>query len=287
MATVTERPPLGKFGPHHWQMLLVLENAEVARAPVDVSRLRCNPETHPLRRVEGSPFWAPGDGSALRDGTVVVDHDDYDCLHDLALAKLMRWRGTVERPLFMLTEEGWRLAAAARRAVAARGGVDDFHPENRRPFCATNTIPATARPRDRDAEVLRDETAHVDIAVGGIYFCFTDASDGWNGASRPVTLEPGFPLTDRWLEEARNLACARLERLLAVRDGAVVSPPTEILRCPECQRLLTGSGPDGLTLARDVDIFDGGIDCGSFHVVRYRDGVEIAVHAGGQLELLK
>jgi hypothetical protein len=254
---------IDNFGPHHWQLLLVLEGANVARIPLDLGRLRVAVDRHPALAasfVKQLP-------TILRDGST-IDTDDIDCLDDLVNAGLVLTRAG------RLTDRGWAIAAAARKHTANARGVDRFHPDELRACPAPDARPPPVAPR-----IARRDDHHVDVVVGGLLFCFflrERATPSANARWEETCSTVGTMVLDaRFIADATVAARDAFERV----NGAPAK-----LRCGECNVILSGTGADGLSLDRDAMVT--GIDCGPEHVVRYEDGVSISVSRSCRLERL-
>lgn len=124
--------PLEQFGRDHWSTLLYLETVCVdADGRVDRRRMRCNINTHPA--VAHQKEWNPAWGSRQKDGTVLPEHDDWDCAEDLERAGFLMIRGTAMNPHFTLMNLGEATAGVLRQWRADKQPLADFEfkfPEN-------------------------------------------------------------------------------------------------------------------------------------------------------------
>lgn len=133
-----------------------------------------------------------------------------------------------------------------------------------------NPVP---RPELSDATVDGDsvQDPRVSVLVGGVTFDFWRLEDGtWTGG-QAVTGIAGYELDERWLPAARGVAVEAL-RADVLRRGAApnsAEQPTEVVRCPECERLLCSP------LLVRPDVRRTGVDCGPAHVVRFEDRREL------------
>ncbi len=75
--------PIDQFSHHHWSLLAYIEARCVNQELIEPFRLRCSPKNKYLGGPMIRPPWDPAYGTALRDGTILPDHDDWDCLDDL------------------------------------------------------------------------------------------------------------------------------------------------------------------------------------------------------------
>mgnify|MGYP001587956214 CR=1 FL=1 len=267
------RTPISSFGAQHWAMLLTVESAVVNHEPFPANVLRA----HPRRRL---PFHAPPwdrrvSGTVLLDGTRLPDHDDWDCLDDLEAAGLLG----PAKPVHPLTDEGWRVVGMARRYVAQHRVVDGFVATWAPPVAC----PMTVAPPDATVRVVRDEPEHVDFEIAGLVFCCSLVGDQWRVDDLVVAARAGAPVSGKLIGRfSAEVVPAALVDHLTRRGGGVSISTDGQMRCPTCARMLFGSGPNGLTLARSSGVT--GIDCGPAHLVRYHDGVSISV-LDGRLEL--
>lgn len=128
-----ERPVPGPatFGRDHWSTFAYIETLVVDKSgKPDIRRMRCDPKRHPLMAHQGSMFGAPSP-TRLKDGVLLPDHDDWDCVDELEAAGLIEVGGTGMYPVFALTELGRGLAALLRAHKAAGGNFGDFSPPTR------------------------------------------------------------------------------------------------------------------------------------------------------------
>lgn len=100
-----------RWGKDHWTTLLYVESRVVDwRGALDARHLRKDGYQYPTR---------------LRDSGGLVGHNDIDCLHDMVAAGLLDITSSEGNNLQLkvrLTDQGWRVAAAARRHKADHGG---------------------------------------------------------------------------------------------------------------------------------------------------------------------
>lgn len=96
------RIPPESFGPDHWSLLGYCAGiAQNGSGMVDTAFLRD-------KRGAG---WKPSQGTKGRDGTILHDHDGYDCLHDLEEAGFIRIECEGFATVISMTKAG-RTAAA-------------------------------------------------------------------------------------------------------------------------------------------------------------------------------
>lgn len=120
-----------QFGKDHWSLLAYIECRCVDHQGYpDLVHMRCNPTTHPAlaRTSVGTRTWKPEWGTRLRNGFKLPNHDDHDCADDLETTGLINHVGTRLNPRFVLTEEGYRIAAILRRFKSEGGQFADFKP---------------------------------------------------------------------------------------------------------------------------------------------------------------
>ncbi len=119
------RPTVETWGKDHWSTFAYVETCVVDRGgAIDRQRMRTHPGRHPLlAHMDGSAY-----PTRLRDGALLSDHDDWDCLSDLEEAGLLENIGSDTNHLIILTDEGRRVAAALRAHKAAGGTFASFAP---------------------------------------------------------------------------------------------------------------------------------------------------------------
>lgn len=120
--------PTEKWGKDHWSCLAYIEGRIVDHKGVpNIENMRVDIDIHPqfdnraarLQREKRYP-------TRLNDGTEVEKHDDWSCVDDMEAAGLLEWKGTGINPVFVLTDEGHRVAAALRKHKASGGQFKDF-----------------------------------------------------------------------------------------------------------------------------------------------------------------
>jgi hypothetical protein len=115
-----------QFSKDHWSAILFLETQIVNKSfPIDMRRLRVNEKKRFFSN--GNPFgWKDEYSTKLKDGTVVLGHDDIDVIDDLEDAGFIKNNGTQINIYPTLTDSGWNLCAALRRHIADNKGYKDF-----------------------------------------------------------------------------------------------------------------------------------------------------------------
>lgn len=84
--------PVEHFGKDHWSTLAFVETRCVDyKGVLDKDRMRCNLNRHaafagPVQRRSLIMDWQETWGTRLNDGSVLPEHDDWDCLIDLTKA---------------------------------------------------------------------------------------------------------------------------------------------------------------------------------------------------------
>lgn len=123
--------PTEKWGKDHWSCFAYIEHRVVDHLGIpDLRHMRSNPDIHPglanpLPTSNGKKY-----PTRLNDGTKVEEHDDWSCVEDMEAAGLLTWEGTGINPMFVLTDEGHRVAAALRKHKADGGQFNAFrYPE--------------------------------------------------------------------------------------------------------------------------------------------------------------
>lgn len=117
---------LATFGRDHWSTFAYIETCVVDNSGVvDRARMRCSAKRHPhlgaFNGLDGNAY-----PTRLKDGSLLSNHDDWDCVDDLAAHGLLENVGTGANPVFKLTDEGRRVAAAYRAHMAADGRSGNF-----------------------------------------------------------------------------------------------------------------------------------------------------------------
>ena len=117
--------PVERFGRDHISTLLYIESRYVDHAGKLLNdNLRCNQSRHPFHAHaidDGSDgVWNPKYGTRLVDGTVLAEHDDWDCIDDLVAASLIERHGSAMYPVFRLTDSGHAMVARLRKERAER-----------------------------------------------------------------------------------------------------------------------------------------------------------------------
>ena len=111
--------PMSQFGRDHWSTFAYLESRCVNhRGRPDRQHMRCDPERHPLHQNRGTHTGKTPSPTRLGNGNEVHEHDDWDCVDDLATAGLVQIEGSGIDPIWRLTEHGHKVAAALRRHLA-------------------------------------------------------------------------------------------------------------------------------------------------------------------------
>ena len=142
--------PWQRFGRDHWSALLYAESVAVDnRGRPDYRKMRVDLDRHPHRaHIYADSAERRKYPTRLIDGEI-FDHDDWDCIDDLAAAGLMRDGGFTHNPIWRLTPAGEQVAAALR-SYRNRGGrrLADFQVDPE--VMAAAAIPAPAQCADGD-----------------------------------------------------------------------------------------------------------------------------------------
>lgn len=95
-----KRVQIEHFGHRHWQMLIVALTASMDSERLDIRQLG-------LSKNRAHLFNAGHvcDVTILKNGLVIKDHDDWDCLEDLEAADLIEL-GTLTNPTVEVTQYG-------------------------------------------------------------------------------------------------------------------------------------------------------------------------------------
>jgi hypothetical protein len=108
-----------KFGKDHWSTFGYLAHCAIdgIGGRLDIRKMRCDPNRHPLLAHEGASYGGPYP-TRLKGGDVLHDHDDWDCADDLAAIGLLENVGTSMNPLIKLTALGhevWKQLGAYKQ----------------------------------------------------------------------------------------------------------------------------------------------------------------------------
>lgn len=140
------------------------------------------------------------------------------------------------------------------------------------------TLPPVERPMLREARVLGNVALEqrVHVMVGGVAVEFwREAAGAWSGG-RITTVARGQELDEAWLAAARSVALEALRAAVAKQEGSP-EQPSEIVRCPECGRLLCSSElAQQMARARITTIL-----CAPVHVVHFDDRYALALRPDG------
>lgn len=125
--------PIERFGKDHWSTFAYAETCWVDEQPLDNHRMRCDPDRHPLNNNVANQFSDTKYATRLKGeggtGTEELhDHDDWDCLQDLADAGLLTFV-SLTNPVIVLTEQGQQVAHQLRKHKAAGGNFHGFMPQ--------------------------------------------------------------------------------------------------------------------------------------------------------------
>lgn len=127
------RAPIEKWGKDHWTTFMYIEVMAAnhgGRAVPDRERMRCDPRRHPgLTYNRGYGIQDGGKyPTRLKGGEQLTDHDDWDCLDDLAEAGLLQSCGTSTYPLYKLTPLGREIVNQIRDHKSQGKRYADFTP---------------------------------------------------------------------------------------------------------------------------------------------------------------
>ena len=118
-----------RFGKDHWSTFAYAECCAVDnKGALDNRRMRCDIDRHPwlvnpmLDSIQVHNKYP----TILAGGEELPNHDDWDCLGDVEAAGFIEQRGTAIHPVFKLTKEGHRVAAALRKHKAEGGKFANF-----------------------------------------------------------------------------------------------------------------------------------------------------------------
>lgn len=111
--------PKESWGRDHESTLLYVETRCVDHGgKPERAQMRTNRRLHPGLASADYPNVRVSPPTRLADGSVLVDHDDWSCVDDMAAAGLVQNIGTGINPLWRLTDAGWAEAGRLRRKRA-------------------------------------------------------------------------------------------------------------------------------------------------------------------------
>lgn len=117
--------PPAAWGRDHWSTFAYVETRIVDHKGVpDRRHMRCDPALHPQFAHEGSRMGTPSP-TRLREGER-QGHDDWSCLDDAEAAGLLRNAGTGLNRVYVLTDEGRRVADLLREHKRTGGRFATF-----------------------------------------------------------------------------------------------------------------------------------------------------------------
>lgn len=109
--------PMNEWGSDHWSTLAYIETRIVDYGGIpDKKHMRCHNRIHPhFAHIQQDEY----SGSLviptrLANGKQLHLHDDWCCLWDAVDAGLIECKGTGLNPVFSLTKDGYKIAAALR-----------------------------------------------------------------------------------------------------------------------------------------------------------------------------
>lgn len=126
--------PIEMFGKDHWSTFAYIETRIVDHKGVPVrDHMRTDVDRHPGLLGDTQSMHGigtrPGDKkypTRLKGGVDLKDHDDWDCVDDLAKAGLLEIHGTGINPMYKMTELGWKVAHQLRTFKADGGTFAKF-----------------------------------------------------------------------------------------------------------------------------------------------------------------
>jgi len=124
--------PVEQFGKDHWSTLAYVETRCVDFAGVlGKDQMRCNMNRHadmagPHQQRSLVMKWQEKYGTVLNTGTIIVHHDDWDCLEDLIAAGFVEPIIPTYEGMVCMTEEGTRVAQLIRVFKSQGGRYADF-----------------------------------------------------------------------------------------------------------------------------------------------------------------
>jgi hypothetical protein len=130
-ATVYDQRPEGpvpveRWGKDHWSTLAYIETRmEVHQGQPNRHQMRCDRNRHPAHaHLPGNSKYP----TVLKDGVLLTDHDDWDCLDDAVAAGFLTEHGTGLYPVYRMTEAGLEITAKLHTFKTRGGNFRDFKP---------------------------------------------------------------------------------------------------------------------------------------------------------------
>lgn len=122
------------FGKDHWSTLAFVETRCVDyKGVLDQDKMRCNLNRHaafagPVQRRSLIMQWQENWGTRLSDGTMLSDHDDWDCLIDLAKVGYIEIID-IDSAVVKMTPAGLEVVQKLRIYRTETGRYTDFRPQ--------------------------------------------------------------------------------------------------------------------------------------------------------------
>lgn len=122
-----------KFGKDHWSTLAFLETQIVEKIfPIDLRRMRVNDSKRAFRNGAsiqqlGICKWQNSWSTKLKDGTVILGHDDIDVLDDLEDVGYIKNNGTHINIYPLLTDKGRKVCESIRKHKGDGGFFSNFN----------------------------------------------------------------------------------------------------------------------------------------------------------------
>lgn len=125
--------PIKKWGKDHWGLLAYVETRCVDhKGKLDIKHMRCNEKTHPLHKWQRSGPWHKWQkewGTKLKNGQMLKNHDDWDCLEDLEREGFLEIISFING-FVKLTEKGIKCSAEIRNHKVNGGQFNSFQWHN-------------------------------------------------------------------------------------------------------------------------------------------------------------
>ena len=117
---------IANWGKDHWSTFAYAETLAVDHEGIiipEASKMRTNHKTHPFigNPIDGSKY-----PTKLRNGNILRDHDDWDCLDDAVKNGLLIDIGSSLNRVFKLTKRGRSVANLLRWHKSKGGKFEDF-----------------------------------------------------------------------------------------------------------------------------------------------------------------
>lgn len=117
--------PLDRWGKDHWSTLAYLHTCIVNGQPPNREKMRVDVDIHPGQENSGCRLGSKYP-TILRDGGILINHDDWSCLEDAEALGMVEAVGTGLHPDYVFTDLGWKVARALAEFKKSGGQFGQF-----------------------------------------------------------------------------------------------------------------------------------------------------------------